>query len=108
MVIDSKNYSYAYIGGEFTTAKPSPREIDLILQTHDKLGPLAFQAIEPFLNLGLDKIHEKYSVRLRFWSERSSDGLDPIGDYFQDMRPNRSNVSTIPPNGKKGVIRVQL
>ncbi len=106
--IDSKSYSYAYIGGEFTTGKPSPREIDLILQAHTKLGPSAFPAIKPFLKLGLDTIRKTYSVRLRFWSESSLEGVAPFGDYFQDVLPDRSNFITIAPKGKRGLIRVQL
>jgi len=108
MVIDSKNYSHAYIGGEFTTAKASPKEIEVILQTRDKYGPEAFQAIDSTLKPGLEAIYKKYSVRLHFWCEGFPEGVNGFQDHFQCILPQETYPIGIAAGVKKGILRIRL
>lgn len=108
LVIDSKSCSHAYLSGEFTTANASPKEIGVILQTRDKYGPEAFQAIEPILSIGLETIYEKYSVRLHFWCEGFPEGINDIRDYFQHIRSQEKYPLGIAAGVKKGVVRIRL
>ena len=108
LVIDSKCYSYAYIGGEITTVEASPKELDVILQTRDKYGPDVFRAIEPLLNIGLDAIYEKYSVRLHFWCQGFPEGIDDFRDYFQYIRPQEDCPVGIVAGAKRGIVGVKL
>jgi hypothetical protein len=108
LVIDSKCFSYAYLGGEFTTAQASPKEIDVILQTCSEYGPEVFQAIEPFLVTGLDVIHERYSVRLHFWSQGFPSGINDFRDFFQYIRPKEAFPLGIAAGAKRGIVGIRL
>ena len=108
LVIDGRSCSHAYISGEFTTDETYPKEIEVILQTRDKYGPEAFQAIEPIVSLGLDTIHEKYSVRLHFWCEGFPKGINDFQDYFQHIRPQETYPLGIAAGVKKGIVRIRL
>jgi hypothetical protein len=103
-VIDSKSCSFAYINGEFTTAKPAPKAIDVILQTRRISGPEAFRAIEPFLRRGHDAIREKYSVCLYFWSEEILD----FREFFQFVRPEEAMSLPFVAGPRKGIVRIRL
>ncbi len=108
MVIDGNSYSHAYIGGDFTTTKTSPKETAVILQTRDRYGPEAFRAIEPLLNLGLEAIFKKYSVRLNFWCPGFPVGINDFRDYFESMRPNEVFPVGMSAGVKKGVVAIKL
>jgi hypothetical protein len=108
LVIDSKCFSYAYIGGEFTTAETSPKEIEVLLQTCSEYGPEVFHAIEPFLVTGLDVIHERYSVRLHFWSRGLAGGINDFRDYFQFVRPTEAFPLGIEAGAKRGIVGIRL
>jgi hypothetical protein len=108
LVIDSKSCSHAYIAGGFTTAKSSPKDIDVILQTRAKYGPEAFRAMEPFFSIGLDTIYQKYSVHLHFWCEGFPHGICDFRDYFQCLRYEEASSLGITTGVKKGIVRIEL
>jgi len=106
--IDSKNYSHAYIGGEFTTAKASPKEIEVILQIQDEDGSKSFQAVERTLGLSLDAIFKKYSVRLHFCSEGSSEGINDFQDPLLCLAPQETYPPRVEAGVEKGIVRIKL
>jgi hypothetical protein len=67
----SEDFSHAYVEGEFISALPYPKDIDLILQPAEPYGPAAFAAIQRYLDIGLDKIFRLHSVRLLFWMKNT-------------------------------------
>jgi len=67
----SNDFSHAYIDGEFISALPYPKDIDIVLQPVEPYGPAAFAAIQRYLDIGLDKMFRLHSVRLLFWMKDS-------------------------------------
>jgi hypothetical protein len=101
-------FSHAYIDGGFLTNKPSPEDIDVILQTSDSYGPEAFRAMEPFFSAGLGTILTKYSVHLHFWSEGFPGGLNDFRRFFQYLRPQDAAPLGLKEGAKKGIVRIKL
>ena len=107
-VVETGLFSHAYIDGGFITNKPSPQDIDLILQTKASYGPEAFKAMEPFFAEGIDKIHTKYSVHLHFWCEGFPGGLSDFRRFFQYLRPQDAAPLGLKEGAKKGIVRIKL
>jgi hypothetical protein len=106
--VSTGSFSHAYIDGGFITNKPSPEDIDVILQTRAAYGPQAFTAMEPFFSKGLETIHKKYSVHLHFWCEGFPGGLSDFRHFFQYLRPQDAAPLGLKEGAKKGIVRVQL
>jgi hypothetical protein len=106
--IATGKFSHAYIDGGFLTDKPSPEDIDVILQTIEPYGPEAFRAMEPFFSEGLGAILAKYSVHLHFWCEGFPGGLNDFRRFFQYLRPQDAAPLGLKEGAKKGIVRIKL
>jgi hypothetical protein len=104
--VSTGSFSYAYIGGGFTTNKAQPEDIDVILQTLAGYGPQAFAAMEPFFAMGIDTIFTRYSVHLHFWCEGFPSGLKDFRRFFQYLRPQEA--AGLKEGTKKGIARIRL
>jgi len=101
-------FSYVYINGGFITDKPSPEDIDVILQTNAPYGTDAFGAMEPFFAEGIDAIYAKYSVHLHFWAEGFPGGLSDFRRFFQYLRPQDAAPLGLKEGTRKGIVRIKL
>ncbi len=108
LVIDTNSCSHAYFSGDFVTAAPAPKEIEVTLQTRAPYGPDAFQAIEPLVALGLDKILEKYAVRLQLWCRGLPQGIEDFHDYLGQARATAASTPGIAGGVKRGIVRITL
>ena len=106
--METGNFSQAYIDGGFITNKPSPEDIDVILQTQVHYGPEAFAAMEPFFAMGIDEIYSKYSVHLHFWCEGFPGGLSDFRRFFQYLRPQDAAPLGLKEGAKKGIVKIKL
>jgi hypothetical protein len=106
--VSTGKFSHIYIDGGFLTTKPSPGDIDVILQTTVRYSPKALRAMEPFFSEGLDTILAKYSVHLHFWSEGFPGGLNDFRLFFQYFRPQDAAPLGLKEGAKKGIVRIKL
>lgn len=107
-VISTEQFSHAYIDGGFTTDKESPTDIDVILQTRAGYGPEAFRAMMPFFEMGVNAIHQKYSIHLHFWSEGFPEGMADFRLFFQYLPPQVGGLPSFKERAKKGIVRISL
>jgi hypothetical protein len=107
-VVTTRQFSHVYIDGGFVTNKPSPEDIDVILQTNAEYGPDALGAMAPFFSKGLDTILEEYSVHLHFWSEGFPGGVSDFRRFFQYLRPQDAAPLGLREGTKKGIVRITL
>jgi hypothetical protein len=107
-VLATQTFSHAYIDGGFITNKANPEDIDVILQTRAGYGPEAFVAMEPFFVMGMDAIHEKFSVHLHFWCEGFPGGVSDFRRFFQYLRPQDAAPLGLKEGAKKGIVRIKL
>jgi len=107
-VMATQTFSYAYLDGGFITNKAHPEDIDLILQTRSGYGIEAFAAMEPFFAMGMDVIHDKYSVHLHFWCEGFPGGVSDFRRFFQYLRPQDAAPLGLKEGAKKGIVRIRL
>ena len=97
-------FSHAYVGGGFVSLKEQPRDIDLILQTRCPYGPEAFQVLERFFSVGLETIHDTYTIHLHFWMENAPPGFSDYRIFFQYTRPEKQH----PEKNRRALIRLSL
>ena len=83
----TRKFSYVFISGGYLSLHETPDDIDIVLQTREPFGPHAFKALEPFFSIGLESIHEVYSVHLHFWMENAPPGMTDFRSFFQYARP---------------------
>jgi hypothetical protein len=107
-VITTKQFSHIYIDGGYITAKATPQDIDVILQTHASFGPEVFKAMEPFFARGMDAIRKKYSVDLHFWCEGFPGGPSDFRRFFQYIRPQDAAPLGLREGARKGIVRIKL
>jgi hypothetical protein len=100
------HFSHAYIDGDFTSSKPGPGEIELILQTRGPYGPASFASPGRFFTVGLNKIFELYSIRLHFWMENAPEGAAEYQAFFKDAPPLKSPYGPSAPD--HGIAQINL
>ncbi len=101
-------FSHAYIDGGFVTDKPSPEDVDVILQPKAPFGAEAFRAMEPFFAVGIDQLFITYSVHLHFWCEGFPGGMNDFRHFFQYLRPQEAAPLGLKEEARKGIVRIKL
>jgi hypothetical protein len=106
--VESKDFSYIYLGGGFISSVESPSDVDVILQTRAAFGPNAFKAMEPFFARGLDTIFRNHGIHLHFWCEGSPTDIQDFRYFFQNIRPGSASPLENPEEPKRGIVRVTV
>ena len=104
--LNSGDFSYAYVAGEYVSAKHLPRSIDLVLETAMPYGPEAFEAITPFFWKGLEQIKQAHGIQLHFWIEDAPAEVFS-SQTFRGAQPREHDHSQRLPSGQ-GIVRLDL
>jgi hypothetical protein len=96
-------FSHAYMGGGYPTARVRPKDIDLILQTRASYGPEGFHVLERYFRVGLETIEQVYGIHLHFWMEDAPPGVCDYRTFFQYARPRETHAFD-----RQGLVRIPL
>lgn len=100
-----------FMDGSFTTAKPLPGDIDLVVEMPSAAAIIAAGGMKPSL-LPLITHHPvkaQYELDVYIWTPEVPPKTDrDLIDFFQRVRPNVAAELGVGPDFRKGIIRVML
>ncbi|HSI85578.1 MAG: hypothetical protein ACAI35_16535 [Candidatus Methylacidiphilales bacterium] len=107
-VAGSNQFSCIYLDGGYVSRKAVPDDIDCILQSREPYGTAALESMIPFFSYGLERILTEYRVHLHFWAEGFPGGVQDFRMFFQYVRPRDAAESSLAPQDRKGILRLDL
>lgn len=101
-------FNHAYLGGGFISQKPTPGDIDLVLETRAPYGPDSLNAMAPLMRHGFDRIFDQYGVHLHFWAEGFPAGIHDFRRFFQYVSPREAGADHDLRGAVKGIVKLPL
>ncbi len=100
-----------FLDGSFTTVKPQPGDIDLVIELPDAATLRASGGLRPsfFAIINRQAVKTNYELDVLLWTPDAPPKTDrDLVDFFQRVRPNVAAELGVDPDFRKGIIRVML
>ncbi|MFC3833840.1 MULTISPECIES: DUF6932 family protein [Deinococcus] len=105
-----------YIDGSFVTSKDRPSDIDIVVElpksnSHEmiKARALDFWEENRWLIRRSDLIAQRFNLDCHFWEPANqTGGQNDLIDYFQRLRAKDAFDKGLPPDHRKGIVKVAI
>lgn len=101
-------FTALYVDGSFVTDKPSPGDIDAVLELPRAALPRLLAHPDRLTLIDTAAVKAAYEVHLFFQPEAPPTPDPDMAKFFQHLRPEEALVRRLPADTTRGILRVAL